>query len=252
MMRPYLKKILSASLGALIFALASCGAEDASLVFENIESSQNVEEGDEIEVHLEPIDPVAEFERSPFADNAVSTEHFAVTKQTFDVLFNYILIRQLEPNDGDYDEYDGYFDTGALDRTGSVSGQTVPGKDVFWFSDASSRALGVTFETLRIFEFAREYGHNAYSGANERRVNAELNRIREGKYGGELSAIFSGADERDVYLALVLKFISDNPSAIGPYKEYETYPPTEYDVAEGLSPVVFDGFYTAATFFQQK
>ena len=231
---------------AFAFALVSCGDSDASLVFEPLDDDDGG-----IALNLLPIDPVGSFS-GDVDDPVISSENFRVGASVFDALLNYVIIRQLSPGDGDFDEYDAYFESGALDRLGSIQGQKLPDKDAYWLGYATSQTVVIVCEALHYFEYSEYSGIPVYSRINERKVNRELQRIKDGEYGGTLEELFGDSSEEDVYLALTLKTIYDDPSEIAFRLDYGEFPRAECIVSQTLSPSVFPGIELAAKFFQQK
>ena len=76
--------------------------------------------------------------------------------------------------------------------------------------------------------------------------------IRDKEYGGTIEELFGDVTEDDVYLAVILKTIYDDPSAISVYFDYDTFPRTQSSYAQPLSPSLSGGVRLAAEFFQQK
>ncbi len=233
----------------MMLPLVSCGDAEPSFVFEPLDT-KSAETASPV-FEIVPVDPASAM--SAYIDDAaVRSANYSVSKTVFDVLFNYVIIKQLAPGDGDYDEYDYYFASGLLDPLGSVQGQKLPGSDTYWLSDAVSKTLVIVCEALHYFEFASYRGIPAFSRVNAKKVEREMTRIRDKEYGGTIEELFGDVTEDDVYLAVILKTIYDDPSAISVYFDYDTFPRTQCSYAQPLSPSLSDGVRLAAEFFQQK
>ena len=249
-------RALSVLLAALmLFSLVSCGGNESSFVFEPIESDESGDTAHDIENRSIPSSVPALLAQSfseKTDDALILSDHFSVSRRVFDVLFNYVIIKQLSPGDGDFDEYDYYFSAGLLDPFGSVQGQKIPGSDVYWLSDAASKTIVIVCEALHYFEFAAYRGISALSRINAKKVDREMQRIRDKEYGGTVEELFGDVSEEDIYLALILKTVYEDPSAVAAYSDYNTFPQTKCSYSGTISPSVSKGIKLAAEFFQQK
>jgi|GEM_PF-2825409 len=234
-------RIVSGVISALLclLSLVSCegkpGGEesDISPVFESLDTLE------EPKLDFEPVEVIATFEKSSSARYSVSSENYGVTPEVFEVLFDIVLYHQLEEGDGEYDEYDEYFSTGALDRDGSIEAQRLPDSDLYWYADARNKALIICFESLGYLEFARSVDAFPLSRRNKVFLDRESRKILNGTIGDPTEDYFGEhADETTVRAALALKLMSDSPETLTTREEYESFRRPDYDVDESLLPKI--------------
>ena len=232
-------KLICAAL-ALALTLAGCtaapsqSAESDRIEFESMEDMH----GGSVE-EFELTDVMTVFARDAYSDVAVGSPNFAVDHTVFEALFNLVLYFETTPGDGVYDEFDEYFDSGALDLTKSVRSQKIPDKDVYWYSEARSRAMKVCYDALHYFEYAKAHSMSPISRTNEVRIHKIMRQAEDGHFGSDITEYFGeGATLPVLRAAAALWVISQDPSAFITVSDLETTPRPEYDTDKTLNPAV--------------
>jgi len=218
-----------------VFALVSCSggtSEDESEEFEPI----TVEEPP---LDFEPVDIITSLTRSESAEYAVATKNFGVDHTTFEALFNLVLYKQKTLGDGEYDEYEEYFASGALDPDGPVTSQKMPDSDLYWYAETRSDALYICFTALKCLEFSKSKGYDLLTRQCKVKINKEMERIKEGKFGADLTALFgANADETSIIAALAVIEVTKDPSLITDSEAFAKFEHPDYDVDRDLNPEI--------------
>lgn len=243
-----IKRVICAILCASLLFLASCqgagkgdGSQlDFSPVFDEVEGEKGgvVLDGTKIN---DLFDVCAKRGGKKYV---VSSENFGVDEVCFQALFNLIISHQIESGDGDYDRYDEYISSGAIDPAKGVKGQTLPEGGMTWYADALGETVSVCFKVLRDLEFAKSRDVLLTERLSDAKIERELRRIREAGYDSDLEGMFGeGADSGSVTAAVMLYVLSGDTMALAIYeKDLVSFKTPEYTVAEKVEPRVAAAF----------
>ncbi len=179
------------------------------------------------------------FARKDGAEYAVSSPEYGVDHAEFEALFNLILYFEVTRGDGEYDEFDTYFDEGSLSPDERMKGQTMPDSELSWYADTRSKALKVCFDTLHYFTYAKEHTISPISRLNEAKIRKIMKPFEQDAGEADLASYFGeGATTAVLRAAAALYVIADDPSAFVAYDDVGRAPRPEYEVDSALLPNV--------------